>query len=178
MDAPAVAPLPRVAPSAPGCVRRRQPRPQQRPEPRSVGCGLGGQPWRGIRRRGHAAAQPGRWGSRLAYSEILADEKKETAVGFWTRAHVFFTQAWITVERVLIDNGSCYRSHDWRDLLDTAGIAQKPNDARRCPTGCTPTITTAVLSGWISCGGLLHRSGCRSRSATFVMGCRSCGVSS
>jgi hypothetical protein len=31
--------------------------------------------------------------SRLAYSEILADEKKETAAGFWTRAQKFFGQA-------------------------------------------------------------------------------------
>ncbi|GHB31783.1 hypothetical protein GCM10010346_63920 [Streptomyces chryseus] len=63
--------------------------------------------------------------SRLAYSEILTDEKKETATGFWTRAQAFFTQAGITVERVLTDNGSCYRSRDWRDALAAAGIAHK-----------------------------------------------------
>ena len=63
--------------------------------------------------------------SRLAYSEIHADEKKETATGFWQRAHSFFTQAGITVERVLTDNGSCYRSSDWRDLLTAAGITHK-----------------------------------------------------
>ncbi|GGW86641.1 hypothetical protein GCM10010350_83780 [Streptomyces galilaeus] len=44
--------------------------------------------------------------SRLAYSEILTDEKKETTPGFWQRAHAFFSQAGITVERVLTDNGS------------------------------------------------------------------------
>ncbi len=49
--------------------------------------------------------------SRLAYSEILTDEKKETAVGFWQRAHAYFTAAGITVQRVLTDNGSCYKSH-------------------------------------------------------------------
>jgi transposase InsO family protein len=63
--------------------------------------------------------------SRLAHSEIHADEKKETATGFWRRAHAFFAQAGITVERVLTDNGSCYRSRDWRDLLAAAGIAHK-----------------------------------------------------
>jgi Integrase core domain len=31
--------------------------------------------------------------SRLAYSEILADEKKETAAAFWQRAHAFFAEA-------------------------------------------------------------------------------------
>ncbi|KUN11578.1 transposase, partial [Streptomyces corchorusii] len=60
--------------------------------------------------------------SRLAYSEIHADERKETATGFWQRAQAFFSQAGITVERVLTDNGSCYRSRDWRDALAAAGI--------------------------------------------------------
>lgn len=63
--------------------------------------------------------------SRLAYSEIHTDEKKETATGFWTRAHAFFTQAGITVERVLTDNGACYRSRDWRELLASTRIAHK-----------------------------------------------------
>ncbi|WP_180986001.1 IS481 family transposase [Streptomyces sp. CB02959] len=63
--------------------------------------------------------------SRLAYSEIHTDEKKETATGFWKRAHAFFAQAGITVERVLTDNGSCYRSRNWRDALADAGITHK-----------------------------------------------------
>lgn len=37
--------------------------------------------------------------SRLAYTEILPDETKETAAGFWTRAQAFFTDAGITVTR-------------------------------------------------------------------------------
>jgi transposase-like protein len=41
--------------------------------------------------------------SRLAYSEILADERKETAAGFWTRASAFFASHGITVARVLTD---------------------------------------------------------------------------
>ena len=49
--------------------------------------------------------------SRLAYSEILNDEKKETAAGFWERARVFFADAGVTVTAVMTDNGSCYRSH-------------------------------------------------------------------
>ncbi|WP_421015699.1 helix-turn-helix domain-containing protein, partial [Glutamicibacter creatinolyticus] len=39
--------------------------------------------------------------SRLAYSEILENEKKETAAGFWERANAFFTNHGITVSRVL-----------------------------------------------------------------------------
>jgi hypothetical protein len=45
--------------------------------------------------------------SRLVYSEILADEKKETAAAFWIRARAFFNDHGITVLRVLTDNGSC-----------------------------------------------------------------------
>jgi transposase InsO family protein len=48
--------------------------------------------------------------TRLAYSELLADERKETAADFWTRANAYFASVGITVQRVLTDNGSCYRS--------------------------------------------------------------------
>jgi hypothetical protein len=48
--------------------------------------------------------------SRLAYSEILSDERKETAADFWLRARDWFSEHAIKVEEVLTDNGSCYRS--------------------------------------------------------------------
>ncbi|MET9425799.1 IS481 family transposase [Streptomyces sp. NPDC006540] len=87
--------------------------------------------------------------SRLAYSEILTDEKKETATGFWTRAHAFFTQAGITVERVLTDNGSCYRSRDWRDLLAAAGIAHKRTRPYRPQTnGKVERFNRTLLDEW------------------------------
>jgi len=63
--------------------------------------------------------------SRLAYTEILPDERKHTAAAFWQRAQAFFTDAGITVRRVLTDNGSAYRSRLWRDTLTAAGIAHK-----------------------------------------------------
>ncbi|MFC7549134.1 IS481 family transposase, partial [Plantactinospora sp. GCM10030261] len=63
--------------------------------------------------------------SRLAYTEILTDETRETAVGFWLRAHAWFTAHGITVRRVITDNGSCYRSRLWRDTLTHAGISVK-----------------------------------------------------
>ncbi|WP_199256177.1 IS481 family transposase [Mycolicibacterium mengxianglii] len=55
--------------------------------------------------------------SRLVYSELLADERKETAAGFWIRANAWFNQCGIIVSKVLTDNGSCYRSHAFRDAL-------------------------------------------------------------
>jgi hypothetical protein len=47
--------------------------------------------------------------SRLAYCEIHPDETRETAAAFWTRAHVWFAAHGIQVQRVLTDNGGCYR---------------------------------------------------------------------
>jgi transposase InsO family protein len=55
--------------------------------------------------------------SRLAYSELLTDERKDTAAGFWLRANDWFTQCGITVRKVLTDNGSCYRSNTFADAL-------------------------------------------------------------
>src|SRR5579863_7739903 len=48
--------------------------------------------------------------SRLAYAEVLTDERGPTAAGFLRRAVAFFARYGITVERVLSDNGSAYRS--------------------------------------------------------------------
>jgi transposase InsO family protein len=55
--------------------------------------------------------------SRLAYSELLADERKETAAAFWFRASAWFQECGFEVRTVLTDNGSCYRSHTFRDAL-------------------------------------------------------------
>jgi transposase InsO family protein len=48
--------------------------------------------------------------TRLAYVEVLSDERGVTAAGFVRRAVAWFEGFGITVERVLSDNGSCYRS--------------------------------------------------------------------
>jgi len=52
--------------------------------------------------------------SRLAYSEMLPDEKKESAVAFLDRALTWFAGLGVSVERVMTDNGSAYRSDLWR----------------------------------------------------------------
>jgi transposase InsO family protein len=49
--------------------------------------------------------------SRLAYAEVLADEKGPTAVGFLRRALAFFADHGVRVQRVMTDNGSPYVSH-------------------------------------------------------------------
>jgi transposase InsO family protein len=55
--------------------------------------------------------------SRLAYTELLGDECKETAAAFWARANAWFAERGITIRKVLTDNGSCYRSHAFADAL-------------------------------------------------------------
>ena len=62
--------------------------------------------------------------SRLVYSEILADERQETAAGFWQRANASFQASGVTVRRVLTDNGSCYRSKVFNTVLGP-GIKHK-----------------------------------------------------
>ena len=47
--------------------------------------------------------------SRLAYTEVLGDEKGITAAAFWRRAEAWFRARGVIVERVLTDNGFCYR---------------------------------------------------------------------
>ncbi len=63
--------------------------------------------------------------TRVVYSEILSDEQGASAAAFWHRANTFFAQHGIGVERVLTDNGPCYRSRLWRTVLDQAGITHK-----------------------------------------------------
>ena len=61
--------------------------------------------------------------SRLAYSEIHANEQCVQAAGFWHRATEFFASYAITVERVLTVNGACYRSFEFRNVLVANAIA-------------------------------------------------------
>jgi transposase InsO family protein len=63
--------------------------------------------------------------SRLAYTEILPDETKDTAAAFLARAHAWYTAAGITIERVISDNGSCYRSRTWAAACAGLGITPK-----------------------------------------------------
>jgi transposase InsO family protein len=48
--------------------------------------------------------------SRLAYSEVLGDERQDTCAAFWARARTFFAESGVEVAEVLTDNGPGYRS--------------------------------------------------------------------
>jgi transposase InsO family protein len=55
--------------------------------------------------------------SRVAYSEVHADERKETCAGFMSRAIAWFADHGVEVQEVLTDNGPSYRSFAFRDSL-------------------------------------------------------------
>jgi transposase InsO family protein len=63
--------------------------------------------------------------SRMAYAEICADEKAATAIKVLQRAAAWFANHGVTVEQVLSDNGSAYRSHAWRDACAELHIKHK-----------------------------------------------------
>ncbi|MCC6497670.1 MAG: IS481 family transposase, partial [Propionibacteriaceae bacterium] len=63
--------------------------------------------------------------SRLAYSEVLPDEKGSTCAGFLTRGIAYFATHGITrIERLITDNAFAYR-HSLRTLCAELGITQK-----------------------------------------------------
>jgi transposase InsO family protein len=65
--------------------------------------------------------------SRLAYAEVLPDEKGATAAGFLTRASAYFTTAGITsIQRVISDNAFAYRhSAAFQDAVAALGAEQR-----------------------------------------------------
>jgi transposase InsO family protein len=60
--------------------------------------------------------------SRVAYVEILPDERGQTAAGFFRRAVAWFALRGVKVERVLTDNGTCYRSHLFGQACRAASV--------------------------------------------------------
>lgn len=60
--------------------------------------------------------------SRLAFSQVRADEKKESAVSFLKAALDYYASLGVTVARVMTDNGSCYKSFAFRDLCQARGL--------------------------------------------------------
>jgi transposase InsO family protein len=86
--------------------------------------------------------------SRLAYTEILTDEKKDTAAGFWERANAYFESCGITVKRVLTDNGSCYRSHAFKDALGTEIKHNRTRPYRPQTNGKVERYNRTMLDEW------------------------------
>lgn len=87
--------------------------------------------------------------SRVAYVEICSDEKAATAIGVLQRATAWYAERGVTVQRVLSDNGSAYKSHAWRDACEQLGITPKKTRPYRPQTnGKIERFHRTLADGW------------------------------
>jgi transposase InsO family protein len=88
--------------------------------------------------------------SRLAYTEICRDERRETTVAFFDRALEFFEAAGIgTVCRVITDNGANYKSHLFCDHLAGLGIeVRKTRPYRPQTNGKAEAFVKIITNEW------------------------------
>jgi transposase len=95
--------------------------------------------------------------TRLAYVEVLADEKATTAIGFLRRAVAFFARHGMTVERLITDNGSAYRSTVHAIACRAMGIRHLRTRPYRPQTnGKAERFIRTMLGGWAY--GALYRN--------------------
>jgi transposase InsO family protein len=117
--------------------------------------------------------------TRLAFVEVLPDERGETAAGFLRRAVGWFASMGVTVERVMSDNGSCYRSHVHGSTCRELGIRHLRTQPYRPRTNgkaerfiqtlanrwaygaiyANSAERTAALSGWLTHYNFSRRHG-------------------
>jgi transposase InsO family protein len=101
--------------------------------------------------------------SRLAYAEVLDDEKATTAVGFLRRAVAFYARHGIAVEQLLTDNGSAYRATIHALACRTLRIRHRRTRPYRPQTnGKAERFIRTMLAGWAY--GPIYRSS-RERTA-------------
>src|ERR1700751_1449033 len=62
--------------------------------------------------------------SRVAFVQVMADQRKESAVAFLETAVAYYAKLGVRIERVMTDNGSCYRSKMFRAVCRHLGIRQ------------------------------------------------------
>lgn len=79
--------------------------------------------------------------SRVAFSQILPDEKKESAVALLNAAIAYYASLGVTISRVMTDNGGCYKSRSFRAACQ-ASASNTSNQALRV---CLPRLSN--LSG-------------------------------
>src|SRR4051794_26676 len=125
---------------------------------------LGGQPARarpGYHRRAHSLG----WEyvhvaiddcTRLAYAEVLPDERTPTVIAFLRRAVAFYRRHGITIERLMTDNGSAYRSTLHAIACRAMGIRHLRTRPYRPQTnGKAERFIRTMLGGWAY--GALYR---------------------
>jgi transposase InsO family protein len=62
--------------------------------------------------------------SRIAFVQVMADQRKESAAAFLEAAIGYYAKLGVRVERVMTDNGSCYRSKMFRTACKERGLRQ------------------------------------------------------
>jgi len=102
--------------------------------------------------------------TRLAYVEVLADEKAVTAIGFLRRAVAHFAAFGVRVERVLTDNGSAYRATIHALACRTLAIKHlRTRPYRPRTNGKAERFIRTLLGGW-AYGAIYGSSGERQRA--------------
>ena len=87
--------------------------------------------------------------TRLAYAEVLNDEKATTVIGFLRRAVAFFESHGMTVSELLTDNGSAYRSTLHAVACHAIGIRHRRTRPYRPQTnGKAERFIRTMLAGW------------------------------
>ncbi len=113
--------------------------------------------------------------SRVAYTEVLADEKGATAAVFWGRAEAWFRARGVIVERVLSDNHFSYRGRLFNAALAETGIIHKycrpyrPRPTARLSASiarCSRSGPTSVRTAGRPIGHVHLRAGCIATTIT------------
>ena len=86
--------------------------------------------------------------TRLAYAELYPDETNASAISFLTAAHRFYAAHGITIERVITDNGTCFKQR-WQDACQQRQIAVKRTRPYRPQTnGKAERFIRTMLERW------------------------------
>jgi transposase InsO family protein len=87
--------------------------------------------------------------SRLAYAEVLPDEKASSAIGFLRRARAFYHRHGVEVEQILTDNGSAYRALMHAVACRQLGIRHiRTRPYRPQTNGKAERFIRTLLNGW------------------------------
>jgi len=102
--------------------------------------------------------------TRLAYVEVLENEKAVTAVGFLRRAVAYFGDYGIRVERVMTDNGPCYRSIAHALACRALGLRHlRTRPYRPRTNGKAERFIRTMLGGWAY--GAIYQTSAQRRRA-------------
>jgi len=98
--------------------------------------------------------------SRVAFVQVMPDEKKQSAVAFLKAAVAYYASLGVTVTRVMTDNGSCYKSFDFRDACRELGlrhIRTKPYTPKT--NGKAERFIQTALREWAYAKAYTHSDG-------------------